>query len=153
ESLEGKKVDTAFEKCSHLFFEQILCLVKRRGTIRFDSQTQRSHGACHVTLVATAFASESSRCNIDFAHAALKAVLGQLGGRGAEGVCFENIGAGATVFRVDLAYQVRIAETHFIVATIDIYALGVEHRPHRPVEDVDPVGIKYLSKISCHRLV
>src|SRR5205814_1993317 len=69
-----------------------------------------------------------------------------LGSGGSEGVCFENVGARVAVFRVDLAHQVRIAEAQLIVATINIYAFSVEHRTHRPVEDVDPVGIKKVSE-------
>ena len=47
---------------------------------------------------------------------------------------------------MDLAHQVGITEIQFVVAAIDVDALGVEHRAHRAVEDVNAVGIEKFSE-------
>jgi hypothetical protein len=47
---------------------------------------------------------------------------------------------------MDLSHQIGIAQVQFVVAAIDVNALGVEHRTHRAIEDVNPVGVKQVSE-------
>ena len=70
-------------------------------------------------------------------EAAFQPILVKLVGSCAEGVGLDDVGAGAKVFRVNFAHQVRITEIQFVVTAIDVDALGVEHRAHRAVEDVN----------------
>ena len=50
------------------------------------------------------------------------------------------------ILRVDLAHEIGITQVQLVVAAIDIDALGVEHRAHRAVEDVNAVGFEKFSK-------
>ena len=68
-----------------------------------------------------------------------------MGGR-AERVGLDDVGAGADVFCVNLAHEVGVAQIQFVVAAIDVDALGIEHRAHRAVEDVDAVGFEEFSE-------
>ena len=80
-------------------------------------------------------------CRLAFQSVLLKFVSG-----GAEGVGLDDVGAGADVFGVNLAHQIGIAEIQLVVAAIDVDALGIEHRAHRAVEDVDAVGFEEVSE-------
>ena len=42
--------------------------------------------------------------------------------------------------------EVGTTEIQLVVAAIDIDALGVEHCPHRPVDDVDAIGVENVSE-------
>ncbi len=70
----------------------------------------------------------------------------QLVSTGAERVRLDYIRTCAYVFRVDLAHKVRIAKIQFVVAAIDIDTLGIEHRTHRTINDVDTVGFEDVSE-------
>ena len=70
----------------------------------------------------------------------------QLVGGGAVGVGFDDVGAGANVFGVNVAHQIGRDQIQFIVGAIDIDALGIEHRAHRAVEDVNAVGLENVSE-------
>ena len=67
---------------------------------------------------------------------------------GAEGVRFDDVGAGANVFGVNLADEIGRDKIQFVVGAIDVDALGIEHRSHRAVEDVNAVGFEQVSKVS-----
>ena len=55
-------------------------------------------------------------------------------------VGLDDVGAGANVFDVNLADQIRIAEVQLVVTTIDVDALGVEHRAHCAVNYEDAIA-------------
>jgi hypothetical protein len=63
-----------------------------------------------------------------------------------EGICFDDISAGSYIFRVNLTYEIGIAEVKFIVTTVDVDAFGIKHRAHRAVEDVDAVSFEKFFK-------
>ena len=50
------------------------------------------------------------------------------------------------VFGVNLPNQVRITEIQFVVTAIDVDTLGVEHRSHRAVDDVNAIGFEEVFK-------
>ena len=75
-----------------------------------------------------------------------EAVLLEFVRSGAEGVCFDDVSAGAYVFSVNFANEIGIAEIQFIVTTIDVDAFGIKHRAHRAVEDVDAISFEKFFK-------
>src|ERR1044072_3484113 len=80
-----------------------------------------------------------------------QAVAAELQRRGAERIGLENLGAGAYVFGVDLLHQAGLLEVQFVVADVQEEALAVQHRPHRPVEDVDAAILQQGSQGDSHR--
>ena len=41
---------------------------------------------------------------------------------------------------MNLTHQIRVAKVQFIVATIDVDTLGVQHGAHRAIYDVNAIG-------------
>jgi len=70
----------------------------------------------------------------------------QFVGGGAESVCLDDIRARSDVFRMDLAYQIWVAEIQLVVAAVDVDTLGIEHRTHRAVDDVDTIRFQEVSE-------
>jgi hypothetical protein len=58
---------------------------------------------------------------------------------GAEGIRGEHLGPGFAIITVDLPYQMRIGEAEFVEATIRKNMVSIEFRPHRAVEDENPL--------------
>jgi hypothetical protein len=69
----------------------------------------------------------------------LETMLFELEAVGAECVGLDYIRAATDVFAVDLFDQIGTAKVQLIKAGVEVNALGVEHRPHRPVAEKDPV--------------
>ena len=78
---------------------------------------------------------------------AFEAVLLKLVGGRAEGVGLDDVGAGATYSAWTSRTRSGLLQIQFVVAAIDVDALGVEHRAHRAVEDVDAVGLEEFSEV------
>ena len=57
----------------------------------------------------------------------------------AEGVGFDDVGAGADVFLMDLGDQIGLGDVQRVEALVDEDALRIEHRPHRAVTDEDAI--------------
>ena len=74
-------------------------------------------------MVARGFASDPRRLNVDFARAAIEAIWQKLVNVGSEGIRFDDVGAGANVFGMDLAHEVGGNQIQFIVGTVDVDAL------------------------------
>ena len=64
----------------------------------------------------------------------------------AERVCLDDVGAGLDVLGMNFLDQIRICQVQFVVAAINVDALGIEHRPHRAIEDVNAIGFEYVSE-------
>src|SRR5262249_39043253 len=65
----------------------------------------------------------------------------------AERVRFNNVRACAYVFAVNFTDKVGRNQVQFIIRTIDVDALRVEHRAHCAIEDVGAIGVKNFAKV------
>jgi hypothetical protein len=72
-------------------------------------------------------------------------VLRQLEGIRAEGVGFEQLGAGAQVFLVDVLDELGAGEVQILKRLVDIHALGVNVSRHGAVGEDDATG-EFLEK-------
>jgi hypothetical protein len=70
----------------------------------------------------------------------------------AERVGFDDVGAGADVFLMDLGDQIRLGDVQRVEALVDEDALRIEHRPHRAVTDEDAL-IQRVHKWLQHRVI
>ena len=109
---------------------------------RLDPQAQRADRAGDKDLFPGGLAGDPGGGDVDFAQFAFEAVGLQLVPGRAEGVGFDDVGAGFYVFLVDLADQVGRSEIQLVVAAVDVDALVVKTRADRAVKDVDVVGFE-----------
>ena len=91
-------------------------------------------------------ASDARGADVDFAQTAFETVRLQLMRGGAISIRLDDVGASANVFGVNFAHEVGRDEIQFVVGAIDVDALGVEHRAHRAIEDVNGVGLNDVSE-------
>ena len=84
---------------------------------------------------------------IELAHLILQPVLRELDAVRAEAVRLDDVGAGVDVLLVHLAHELRRADVQLVVTLIDEYAFAIEHRPHRPVEHDDGVGVEHALEL------
>jgi hypothetical protein len=77
---------------------------------------------------------------VDLADVSGEAVGAELEAVGAERVGLDHLGAGRDVLLVDRPDEVGVGEVQLVEATVHEHAAGVEHRPHRPVEDHGSFG-------------
>src|SRR5205085_4907750 len=74
---------------------------------------------------------------VDVAQLVLDAERAELDAVRAVRVGLEDLRAGADVFAMDIEHDLRTAEIQLVVALVDEDAFGIEHRPHRSIEEVD----------------
>ena len=140
EGFEDQQIDAGFEQRVDLLAEGGAGFGEGGGAERLDAHAQRADGAGDEWPSFGGFARQ--------AHAGLVDVLqlfGDAEGRqaravGAEGVGFEDLGAGLDVFLVDLADQVGLREVQLVEAAVDEDAARVEHGAHGAIGHHDAAG-------------
>jgi len=65
----------------------------------------------------------------------------------AESVGFNNVGAGSDIFPVNFSNEIGVGEIELVVTAVDVDTLGVQHGPHRAVNDVNAITIKQVSEV------
>ena len=103
-------------------------------------RSEWSNCAGNVRAIAGSLASYFRCEGIDLVKVSFESVLLEFVGRGAEGVGLDDVCAGAYVFGVNLAHEIRITQIQLVVAAIDVDAFGIKHRTHRAVEDEDAIS-------------
>ena len=116
-------------------------------SVRLDADAERTDGAGDVDGVARRLARQRRAALVDGAQLVLDAEAAQLDAVRAVGVGLDDLRAGAHVLLVHLEHDLRIAEIQLVVALVDEDALGVEHRPHRAIEEVDVLVCDCLNEV------
>ena len=131
--------------------------MERRWTIRLDAQAEWTNRAGDVRAIACGLAGHLCGDGVDLVQIRVEPVLLELVSSGAKRVGLNDVRAGANVFSVNLAHQIRTAEVQLVVATIDVNTLGLEHRAHGAVDNEDAIAgenfLKWLHLFNCGRLV
>src|SRR5262245_22979765 len=71
----------------------------------------------------------------------------QLETRRAVCVGLEDLGAGLDVLSVDGEHDLGAGKIQLVITAVDVNALGIDHRPHRSVEDSDTIFPDELAKL------
>ena len=85
-------------------------------------------------------AGDANAGGVDFGHFSGQSMAGQPEAVGAEGVGFEDLGAGLEVLLVDGENQAGIGEIRLVVAAVDKDAAGVEDGAHGAIGEHGAVG-------------
>ena len=72
---------------------------------------------------------------VDFKHLVGEAIALQTQGIGAKGIGFDDLRTRLQVFLVNAAYQLRLREIQFVVASVDEDAASVQAGAHGPVAE------------------
>src|SRR5262249_24992484 len=146
ERFETEQINAACEQPGGLCFEHLARLVKRSWTIRLDAQAEWTNSTGDVGAIAGGFPSDLCAERVDLVETAFESVLLELVSSSAERVGLVDVCAGAYVFGMNLAHQIGVTEIQLIVAAVDVDAFGVEHRPHRAIDDEYAVGSEKFLK-------
>ncbi len=152
ERLQDETVHAAVQKAPDLSREVGLRLLARGRTEGLDPDAQRTHRARHRHRAARRFARQPRRRPVDLLGALLQAEGRELHRVGAERVRFQHLGARLHVRLVHPPDQLGVLQVELVVADAQEDALAVQHRPHRPVQDVDPAIADQLSQAFAHWL-
>ncbi len=144
ERFEDEEIDAGIYQHFGLFAEQFPGFFETGGAERLQPSTQRSDGAGHEGLVTRGLPGETDARFIDRAEFFGMPERREALAICAEGVGFEDLGAGFNVFLVDFANQGRERQVQFVVAAINENAFGVERRAHGAVGDEDAVSQRLL---------
>jgi hypothetical protein len=152
ERLENEDVDAAVAQPRHLLAEDPAGLVGTRRSVWLEANSERANRTRDEDdPVAGRFSRQLGGAPIEIVDLRLEPVLRELDPVRAEAVRLDRFGARLEVRLVNRAHEVGCPRVQFIVALVDEDALAVEHRPHRPVEEDDAVGIEQLPDCGrCH---
>jgi hypothetical protein len=126
--------------------ERGLCLVQSGLTVRLHPHAEGPDRADHDGTASRRLPRHPRGGRVDALGLRRQSVVGQLDRVRPERVGLEQLRAGLDVLPVDLADQIRLSEGQLVVADVQEDALSVEHRSHRPVEDVYPAVRQQISK-------
>src|SRR5262249_14822737 len=117
--------------------EEGACFVERGRTVRLDADAEGTDGAGDVDRIARRLARQLRAADVDLPQFVLDPEPLQLHPVRAVGVRLHDLRAGPDVLAMDVEDDLRIADVQLVVALVDEDALGIEHRPRRPIEEVD----------------
>ena len=138
--LEHEQINSAFKQRRYLSREHLFRFIERCGSVRLNAQAQRPNSTSHQHSISRGLASDLSGPNIYLAETSFQSVRLELVGGSAESICLDDVSAGAHVFGVHFADEVGSDQIQFIVRSINVDALGIEHRAHRAIKHVGAVG-------------
>ena len=129
EGLEDQQIDAGFEQGIDLFAEGGARFGEGGGSERLDAHVERSHGAGDERAVGR-LAGQAHAGQVDGLQLFGEAERAQTLPGGAEGVGFQDLGAGFDVLLMDLANHVGRGEVQLVEAAVDEDAARVEHGTH-----------------------
>src|SRR5262247_3071827 len=88
------------------------------------------------------------RRGVDLGEFVVQPLRGELQSGRAVGISLDDLGAGLDVFAVDGQHDLGAGKVQFVITPIDVYALGINHRAHRAVEDADTVFLNNFAEFS-----
>ena len=131
EGFQDHQVNAFFIERGNLLAKGVARLGERDFAQRLDAHAQRTDRACDQGVKALGrLPGQTRSLAVDLHQFIQTSVLGQAKRIGAEGVCFNNLGAGLQVFLMNAADQIGRRQVQFVVATIDENAFGVQQRTH-----------------------
>ncbi len=136
ERLEHEPVDSAGEQAVHLAPEMVARFVAGGRSERLEPEPQRTDRPGDAGAVVGGGSGRLRRRLVDAFGQIGQPVRPELGRCGAERVGLENLGAGPDVLLVHFPHQRRLLQRQLVVADVEEEALGVQHRPHRAVEQM-----------------
>ncbi len=145
--LEDEQIDAAVPQRLGLFAKVLARFVECCWTVRLDADAERPDRAGDVYRVASGLTRNLHRFQIDLAQIVFNAERPQLDSIRAIRVGLEDLGARADVLLVHFQDDLRRPKIQLVVALVDEDAFGVEHRPHRAVEEVDVLVCNCLYEI------
>jgi hypothetical protein len=144
EGLEDEQVGAARGQPLQLLAEHLPCLVGRGGAVRLETHAERSHGAGdeHVVPFLGRFTRQLRRAPVELARLRREAELPELDAVRAEAVRLQHFGPRLHVRAVHVAHEIGRPQVQLVVALIDEHAPGIQHRPHRAVEQHERGGVE-----------
>ncbi len=133
EGLEHQQVHAALDQRGGLLAKDFPRLVDAGLAPRLDAHPERPDRPGHVTALAGGLTGQLGAGQVYCVDLVAQTEGAQLEPRGAEGVGFDDVGAGREVFTMDVGDQGRLREIERLEAAVDEDALAVQHRAHRAV--------------------
>ena len=144
--LEHESVDAPLEEPLDLRPEVGCDLLATGRSPRFHTDPQGAYGAQHERRVSGGLHGQQRGCPIDFHRPIFEPVRGKLHEIRSEGVRLDQLRPGFDVCAVDAPHELGLLQCQSVVAHVHEDPLGVQHRTHRAVEDVDPVVLDELEE-------
>ena len=96
---------------------------------------------------------DSDSCLIELCYAVFQAIVIELQGGGAEGICLDHRGAGFDISFVDLAHDFGLLDIHEFGAAACLQSSFLQHRSHGAVKNMDHAYSPYFGITTLGSLV
>src|SRR5437016_2635396 len=126
------------------------CACRRKCAERLEPHAERPDGAHDAGPAGARGARQLGRRPVDLLCLVGEPEAAELEGIGAERVGLEDLGAGADVCFVHFLDELGLFHAQLVVADVQEEALRIQHRAHRPVEDVDLAVFQEVAEGDCH---
>ena len=161
--LDDEQVDAGIGQGTDLLSKGGASFIEAGFAQRLEPDAERADGAGNVggarlllLEVVDGLPGQLDACGVDLGDLRGEAVAGEAEPVGAEGVGFEDLGAGLEVFLVNREDEVGVREVQFVVAAIDEDTAGVEHRAHGAIGEHGAMWRRYRqtepSCCQCYRM-